>query len=137
MKNIKFRQWTGSEWHYWGFYNNLFTNPVMDTSFGDGSYPDSLMFSGSTDSNKVEIFEGDILHVQYSDQYNADDYDAYVKVYSENGCVMVDYSGFGEDYKLSVGDFIEQIEDHSLDDDWSVVVFGNRVENSKLWDKLK
>lgn len=55
MRQIKFREWLGKEFHYWGFME-------------DGSFilPTNIkgpqqQFTGLMDKNKVHIYEGDIL----------------------------------------------------------------------------
>lgn len=55
MRPIKFRQRNGDRWHYWGFIDDAFITPCRyDTP--------SQQFTGLTDRNGVEVFEGDIIN---------------------------------------------------------------------------
>lgn len=57
MKNeqIKYRQWTGDGWHYWGFIDGVFVAPIQGIEESDQLLP-------FPDKNGKEIYEGDIIN---------------------------------------------------------------------------
>ena len=69
MREIKFRQWMGSQYHYWGLDGNEFIGPA---NFGRTL---NQQFTGLRDKNGKEIYEGDIVNYgDYSDGSGPCDY---------------------------------------------------------------
>jgi hypothetical protein len=65
MREIKFRQWHGNQFTYWGMdidYPGTFTGP--STVDGQKSHEPHQQFTGLRDKNGKEIYEGDILFWQ-------------------------------------------------------------------------
>jgi len=70
MKNtqIKYRQWMGTEWRYWGFIDGIFVAPIQGIE-------DSYQLLPFPDKNGNEIWEGDIIQYDWDEQDNCDRFD--------------------------------------------------------------
>ncbi len=56
-RRIKFKQWTGECWHYWGFVQDgVFAGPVSI----NGEYPLSYQLLGLNKDGE-EIYDGDVF----------------------------------------------------------------------------
>jgi len=67
MKNtqIKYRQWMGTEWRYWGFIDGIFVAPIQGIE-------DSYQLLPFTDKNGNEIWEGDFIRYDYGNPIRRD-----------------------------------------------------------------
>jgi hypothetical protein len=54
MRELKFRQWNGDRWHYWGFINDSFVGPISLNTVSE-------QFTGLLDRTGEEIYENDIV----------------------------------------------------------------------------
>jgi len=65
MREIKFRQWMGNRFSYWGFLDKpkCFASPSSSNQFGglSGLNTTHQQFTGLQDSKGVDIYEGDIV----------------------------------------------------------------------------
>lgn len=55
---IKYRQWTGTEWRYWGFIDGIFVAPIQGIE-------DSYQLLPFLDKNGNEIWEGNFVKGTY------------------------------------------------------------------------
>jgi hypothetical protein len=72
MRDIKFRQWTGERFIYWGFGidGSIFAGPCN----ANGKYPTSEQYTGFKDSEGKEIYENSIINNKYIVSYSAPKY---------------------------------------------------------------
>lgn len=125
MKNreIKFRAWSGEDMIYQGLSNGQMT-------IGDlfNNYPSTLMqFTGLTDKNGVEIYEGDYLVDRYKESGQWKESLLKVRWCSESLQWAIDGS-FTQD-----GSFLIGLVDYLIFD--ALEVRGNVFENPKNEEK--
>ena len=69
MREIKFRQWMGNRFSYWGFLDKpkCFASPSSSNQFGglSGLNTTHQQFTGLQDSKGVDIYEGDVVQFTY------------------------------------------------------------------------
>jgi len=62
MREIKFRQRAGDKWHYWGFIDGTFVNPIYSDGVSvEQAQMHSDQYIGVRDRYGVEIYERDIV----------------------------------------------------------------------------
>jgi YopX protein len=126
MKKIKFRQWTGQKWHYWGWLeDNIFIGPHYDSRHG---YPESFICSEYFDKNGKQIYEGDILKISCWD----DEEITYSKIYYNDGGLLIDFA-MDESDMILYGWGLDHIKARSGD----VEISGNIIENPELLEHCK
>lgn len=100
-QQIKFRQWDGTRFHYWGFIDGVFIGPK------DLVRP-SEQYTGVNDRKGVEVYKGDIMYSKQWDPCNQE------VTFNRGGfCLKNDESGYYPDIK-----YVEQME-----------IIGNTHEN--------
>lgn len=64
MSNIKYRQYNkeNRQWHYWGCIDGQWVNPLQQDNYQLPEY--SQRFTGLTDRNNKEIYEGDYIRME-------------------------------------------------------------------------
>lgn len=55
-KQIKYRQWMGTEWRYWGFIDGIFVAPIQGIE-------DSYQLLPFPDKKGNEMWEGDTIKI--------------------------------------------------------------------------
>ena len=93
MREIKFRQWSSDRFHYWGCNSDNFTSPLSNRL----DIP-SEQFTGLHDKNGKEIYEGDILRLNY-DRTSGKPIEGMVRWFQgnrhpEDGCYGMEYLGW-------------------------------------------
>jgi len=120
MREIKLRQWT-TGWSS-GKDRMIYLGDISDEEFSPLTQGTFLEFTGLTDKNNVEIYEGDILKL-----------------------ILIDYADVPEDQFVVSGDtfhadvcYLESIITHISETDSendSVEVIGNIYENPSLLEE--
>ncbi len=67
MKTIKYRQYFKGEFYFWGYIDGHFQTPLSNA---DACNLESQQFTGLTDKNNKEIYEGDILKSEYNGEHS-------------------------------------------------------------------
>ena len=71
---IKYRQWTGESFHYWGFIKpGVFVAPCAINGSQEEAEKNSQQFTGLYDKDKKPIYEGDIVACEDMHDGNIDD----------------------------------------------------------------
>lgn len=143
MREILFRgkRVDNGEWVY-GYYVRLFSGKKNQYSYriytgpaevdcGD-YYPDFFEVdpetvgqdSGLTDKNGRKIFEGDIIHIQYSSEFFGEEYfaDYLAAVSYKEGCFITNGINNGDEVETPLSGF----DNHELE------IIGNIHDNNKL-----
>jgi hypothetical protein len=110
MREIKFRQYMGDRFHYWGFIESgIFFGPANKTS-SEEQQENSQQFTGLKDKNGLtEIYEGDICWDSVNEEYG--------EVYFDKGAFYYRHENIIE--------LLNEVND-------SIEVIGNIYENPKL-----
>lgn len=140
MRDIKFRAWHVSHKVMVNFDNATLCKDVYQREFLahllNGDFGDVLMqFTGLTDSNGVDIYEGDLLRIPSDCAYEDKTYNCFEVFYHDNECIGGQNIGFcmnrmhsqgssggGRGYKFTP----ESILTHGF------IVSGNIHENAEL-----
>ena len=123
MRDIKFRAWDGEKMRYPNLINTSFTVGPLTCYTTDNLEPgffdtEQLMqFTGLTDKNGVEIYEGDVLRYRYPRDMSGKDIVEFDEVVEwEN---TTDFMGFG----------IHQLMEHEI--------IGNTYQHPELLRRLR
>lgn len=125
---IKYRQLVGGMWHYWGYVDGCFISPITSQE----PNPINCHFTGLTDSQGVEIYEGDILEFK---RYHNLGHETRLSLASVEWGETGDSDGWShcKHYEWVVdGNSLADVADSDYDNESYCKVIGNIYANPEL-----
>ena len=120
MREIKFRSWNENENKMTTPFTWINDSNMISTQMCSSPTHELMQFTGIKDSDGVDIYEGDIVHIDYI-EYRPSPFN----IESFNGVVKFIYGSFVIEKNSAIGDFLFQ--ETAL-----VKVLGNIHQNPEL-----
>jgi len=139
---IKFRAWDGIRMTTSGIMFNTSTGqletPTTASISGNPVKYDLMQFTGLTDKNGKEIYEGDILRIPANDSWDEKNYSCF-EVFFHDGDSNTDYNigftmGRMHNHGSVCGGAILPFKPKTVK---KMVIIGNIYENPELWKTIK